>query len=1019
MIRKLRSLSAQCRRSGRGSIAVLLLLVPGFAAAQPVPSKIPAIRFENLFDQSDSISHQMGGVNAIIQGPLGFIWMGAENGLGRYDGRHLKLYQADPQVEGSLPASYIRDLVVDQDELLWLATEGGLARYDQSTDSFAEIRQLGDQRIDSESVSALALGADNSLYVGSARYLYVIAPERDRMHAYRPQPPIPLEPNSEQIRALAIDKLGRVWLGTAGMGVAIFDPEERSFSYLLHDPQNDNSLLNNSVNAIMHDDRGRTWLGSYGGGISLLDPATGEFRSFVQDPEDPTSLGSNVVQDITQDSEGRIWIALDQGGLALFDEQREQFHHYRHSSYDPASLVSNQLRVVFEDRNRDLWLGAFPSGVSFYNRSTRIFKHYTHNAGDPHSLSHNAILHFEQTRDGTIWIGTESGLNELDPETGRVQRYLSRPNDPQALKADAVLAIQEDIDGQLWVGTWAGGLHRLDRASGKFQRYQPDTSDPHSINSDFIWDIIKDSEDRIWLATETGGLNRYRRESDDFVSHTHDPGNEAGISGNFVSTLIEDHRGQLWLGTFTGLDTFDPETGTFKHFPYATGKPDATSSKNIRSLFEDSRGQIWAGTQHRGVNVYDRESGTFTYLDLADGLPSSTVSSIIEDDAGDIWLATTNGLARIHASDGGMSTFGREDGLVGSNFNRNASLKDDEGNLYFGSSSGVTKFHPRDLDQVSTEFPVRITAFRLFNQPVAVGGEQSPLERSIMLTEAITLEHSDAMFSFDFAALNYRQSGTMRYSYMLEGFDRAWNDIGRQASATYTNLNPGEYRFRVRASTNGQHWIEGQNLAITVLPPQWRSWWAYCLYAVLLVVVFWFTHKYINLRLRAATYKNQSITDPLTKIYNRAGIAQIAEGVFVNATTRNGMALMLLDIDHFKRVNDRRGHDAGDEILKAVTSVAQQCIRTSDHLGRWGGEEFVMLAATQNAEGARLLAEKVRSAVENHDYQQEQNPPLRVTVSIGVALVDPADTFESALKRADKALYKAKELGRNCVIMAD
>lgn len=977
----------------------------------------PSIRFENVIDRVDPISHQMGGANSIAQDDLGFIWIGAENGVGRYDGHNLKLYHANPLVPGSLPASYVRSLVVDHDGVLWVASEGGLARYNYPTDSFTRIEALGDTRIDVETVSSLAVADDNTLYVGSARGLYVIEPDRTSMSAYFPRPPVDLEPTNEQIRDIAIDKQGKIWLGTAGMGVVIFDPKSKDFTYILHQANNPNSLVHNDVTSIMHDSQNRVWLGTLGGGISRLNPVTGNFDNFFRSINDDDSLKADVVQDIVEDSEGIIWIALDQGGLARFNEQTQSFHSYMHTVYDPNSIVSNQLRTIFEDNNRDLWLGAFPSGVSFYNRSTQLFRHYTNNPDDPHSLSHSAILTFEEASDGTIWVGTEGGLNALNPETGKFRRYLSDPRNPQSLRADPVLAVEEDIDGQLWVGTWAGGLHRLDPDTGLFQRFSPGRAE--GVKSDFIWSILKDSQDNIWIGTETAGLVRFNRDTNNFTHFDHNPYDTTSIPGNFISSLIVDENEQVWVGTFTGLARFNPIKETFVSFPYGTGKPDATNSKSFRSLFEDSKGNIWAGTQHRGVNIYNPEDGTFRYLDVQEGLPSSTVSSILEDHLGNIWLATTNGLVQIDTANGSMRHFLRIDGLVGNNFNRNASLKDRNGNLYFGSSEGITVFHPDDLNSSTHGFPLRITDFRLLNKPVPIGAENSPLKTSILLTEELTLRHEDTMFSFDFAALNYRQSGAIQYSYTLEGFDRGWNDIGRSASATYTNIGPGQYRFRTRASTDGEAWIEGQSLTITVLPPFWRTWWAYLIYVVLVGILLLFSQKYIALRVRAKIYQSQAISDPLTNLYNRAGIAQIAEGIFANPETKKGMSLMLLDIDHFKRINDLRGHDAGDRILCEVARVARGCLRSSDHLGRWGGEEFVLLCATSEGASSFMLAEKVRTAIASVAYENHNQFPVHVTVSIGIADLQPEDSFDSVLKRADMALYKAKEAGRNCVISAD
>ena len=789
----------------------------------------------------------------------------------------------------------------------------------------------------------------------------------------------------------------------------------------MHEPGNPNSLVYNNVRAVTHDDHGRVWLGTYGAGISLLDPGTGSFTHFQHNPDDPRSLRVNIVWDITRDSEGVIWVALDQGGLARFDEATQSFDHYVHSPYDPQSILSNQVRVVFEDLNQDLWVGAFPSGVGFYNRSTQIFKHYTHHANDPSSISHSAILSFLEASDGTIWVGTEGGLNALNPDTGRFTRYVSDPLNPHALQANPVLALAEDGDGQLWVGTWAGGLHRMDPVTGRFTHYAANGAgaDSTAPSDAFIWALTRTRDSSLWIGTENRGLSRHHPDTDTFRHYVHTPGSQNSIAGNYIPALLADRSGQLWVGSFAGLSIFHPDTEQFSHVPAGTGAANAISSPNVRSLFEDSTGRVWVGTQHRGVNIWDPDTGTFTKLDVGEGLPSSNISSVIEDDTGAVWLATASGLARIDGHTGDITTFGREHGLAGSHFNRDATLKDRFGNLYFGSTEGITVFHPDDLVQAEAEFPVLITNLRILNREIHINTEGSPLSQSILTTRELTLGHQDTMFSFDFAALNFRQSSAMRHSYRLEGFDRSWNDIGQNATATYTNISPGEYRFQVRASTNGRDWVEGQSLAITIQPPPWRSWWAYGGYALLVVVLFWFAQKYITLRVKAELYRSKSITDPLTGLYNRAGIAQVSEGIFANVETKKGASLILMDIDHFKRINDRRGHDTGDRILCEIAAVTRRHLRASDYLGRWGGEEFVILCATKQPQDSRLLAEKVRQAVDDQIYEQQEGVPLRVTVSLGVTNILPHDTFESALKRADQALYQAKAQGRNCVVGAN
>ncbi len=987
-----------------------LCLLGAFSALAGPPAE--SVRFEHPFDRTDAKRHKLGGILSIVQDDFGFIWLGAENGLARYDGRNLRLYQADPQNSRSLPGNLIWRLIVDKDGVFWQAGEGGLSRYNPETDDFTTVSQIGGVNLLSAATTALAIAQDNTLYVGAGGALHIIAPDRDSMEIVRLDPPGFDQADVDQVRSIAIDAQGKVWLGTAGQGLAIFDPATQHLDYLLHHPNDPEFPVFDHVRSIAHDSQGHVWLGTYRRGIGRLEPGTSEYIHFSHDPEDPTSLGSDIVLHVMEDSQGIIWVALDQGGLARFDDTSQSFVHHRHSPNNPHSLISNQLRAVYEDKNQDIWVGAFPSGVSFYNRSAQRFRLYIHIPDDPNSLSDSAILQILEARDGTIWIGTENGLNALDPDTGSLRRYLSDPSNPQALQARPVLALAEDpVDGQLWLGTWAGGLHRFDPDTDQFQHYPADDHQAGAMKSDFIWSIIVDSNDVVWIGTEDQGLQRYQRDTDSFDQFRHRPDQSDSISGNFVPTIAEGKDGSIWVGTFSGLNRLNPETEQFSQVTLWQ----TTDLVAIRKLFKDSRGKLWIGTERHGVGLYDPDEGSFTNLSIADGLPSPNVSSIVEDHHGNIWVTTTNGLIRIDRQTLRVSRLQHEEGVAGINFNRDASLRDRRGNLYFGSTEGMTVFHPDHLDIGATDFPLYVTNFRLFNQEVPIGTPASPLRTSTFTADEIVLRHRDVMFSFELAALNYRQSTSIRYSYMLDGFDRHWNDITQGSVATYTNIAPGRYRFRTRASTDGENWVSGQSLDLIILPPPWRTWWAYTLYSLIAILALYLAHKYVTLSVRAEVYRSRSITDPLTGLYNRAGMAQIAKGIFANPETKKGMCLMILDIDHFKDINDQLGHDAGDRILCTLAKVMRACLRNSDHIGRWGGEEFVLLCPTDNRENSRLLAEKLRKSVEQqiHDAQL----PRQVTASIGVTCLLPEDNFESALKRADKALYAAKASGRNRVEM--
>lgn len=1009
------------RRYGSGgrflaSVFCGLYLACWFGSAVS-PAAASAV-FEDPLKNLDN-RHKVNSLNAIIQDQHGFIWLGGEGGLGRFDGRSLKFYQAEQGVSASLPSSYIWDIVLDRDQVMWIASTGGLSRYNTKTDDFETFSSVGGNRFLSEATSTVAVDEANNLYVGATRGLHRIDAAREKMQIFVPDPPLARTHGDEHLRDIEITPDGKVWLATAGMGVAIFDPKSDTFEYLLHNPNSSASLVSNHIKTIEVDRLGKVWIGTYGGGISVYDPDTGEFRNHLHDPDRPGGLRSAVVSALLRDSRGVMWATLDHGGLAKFNETSETFEHFAHDPTNPATVASNQLRAIYEDNNGDLWIGAFPSGLSYYNRSKQIFKTYRAKPNDPSSLSYNAVISLFEDSQGIVWVGTEEGLNALDPITGAFEHYRADRKNSEALAAGAVLAIEEDFWGDLWIGTWSGGLHRFDRKTKTFRRYSADETDPSSISSNFVWNILEDRKKRLWIGTEGGGLNRYDRAADRFVSYRDRPNDSASIAGSFVWTTLEDAKGRLWVGTFlNGLDQFDPENEHFHHFPAGSKDGRSISSKHIRSLHEDSRGLVWIGTRDKGVSIYDPKNQWFRYIDIEQGLPASTVSSILEDDHGDMWLATTHGLVRVEYPSLDITTYSEEHGVRGSNFNRNASLKDGRGTLYFGSTEGLTSFNPSQLPTSTAEFPIHLTRFRILNKDVAVGGD-SPLQESIVEASEIRLTYKDIMFSFDFAALDYRNPSNHRYAYKLEGFDPDWNYIGATATATYTSIDPGTYKFRVKASNGSGEWNEeGRALTVIVEPPPWRTWWAYMGYAAMAAMAVYSRRSYLRLRSSAQSYKVQSITDPLTGLYNRAGISDITNSLFSSTETRKDTVVLIMDIDHFKRINDEYGHDVGDSILTAIAELLTLNVRRGDYIGRWGGEEFILLCPSATAESASSIAEKLRSTVEASPFDAN-NISMKVTISVGVAITRPHDTFNAVLKRADIALYKAKSSGRNCVCFAD
>lgn len=814
------------------------LLLAEAAVANHVANLVHELRFQRIMENSDSLKKNASALMAVVQDNTGFIWVGGENGLARFDGLQFKRYEPSPE-PGAPPSNIVRDLLIDRDGIMWIATDRGLARYVEHDDRFDVFRPVQDDptTLPHNVITSLALDQDNRLIVGTGSGISIVSADRTRFIN------VPLTAGTETLTFVLdtfVDSKNRIWVGTRDYGLFLLDQEGAPVRHFAAAVGKAGALQSDMVKSIEEDQFGRIWAGTYGGGVSRLNEGERSFTTYLADPADPGAVGSNTVWAVYLDSADVLWLSTDQGGLARYDADHDSFIHYRHSAIDRNTLASNQVRAIYEDRERNLWITTFPDGINFYDRSHSEISNYTYRENVPDSLSNNAVLDFMQTADGLLWIGTENGLNLFDPEERRfVRRYLRDPASAKGLQANAVLSLAEDPSGDIWVGSWGGGLHRFDRVTETFHNYRPDRQKPGSISSAFIWDIYVDRENVLWVATETGGLNRYDRATDSFEHFTLNQSDPHSISSNFVWAILEDRRGGFWLATVDGLNQLDRASGRFTRYAKDSNNPGTLNSVRIRALMEDSKGRIWIGTQDVGAVVFDYDSNTFTHLNWPESL-APLVTSFIEDNLGFIWASTANGIARIEPKSLEVRSFHRNQGLVGDTFNRDATFKDRKGQLYFGGTDGFSVFDPRAFTLYGNDFPLVLTDFRLFNRPVAIGAEDSPLSRAITYAERINLRHDHAMFSFSFATLNYRAAGEYKYVYKLEGFDDEWHEAAGTNSATYTNLNPGTYTFKVRSADRDGNWNRREaHVQVVMAPPPWLSRWAflgYALAAVLLVV---------------------------------------------------------------------------------------------------------------------------------------------------------------------------------------
>ncbi len=607
------------------------------------------------------------------------------------------------------------------------------------------------------------------------------------------------------------------------------------------------------------------WVGTWGGGLNRFDPQTETFIRYHPRPGDSHSLSGNTVIAIREDLSGVLWIGTLDGGLNRFHRETDTFTSYQHDSLDPRSLGSNSVTALHVNRSGILWIGISGRGISKLDSTEQGFALYQHKTANSNSLSNSNVRAVFEDQFDDLWIGTwGGGLNRFDPQTGEYVHYLHDPADPNSLSNNHVWTILEDSTGTLWVGTLGGGLNRFDREAGTFTRLQRDPSNHYGVGHPHVTTLHEDRTGVLWIGTWSSGLDALNLQSMDgkagLVHYRHDPDDPRSLGEGTVYSIHEDRAGVLWVGTGGGgLCRFDRDRETFTCYKHNPDDVNSLRDNTVWVIHQDQDGALWVGTSG-GISRLEPQTGTFINYTQADGLPHDTVYGILEDEEGRLWLSTECGLSRFDPQARTFRNYVAGDGLQGNNFHPGAYYKSREGELLFGGPDGLTAFYPQDIRDNLQIPPIYVTDFQLSNKPVTIGGD-SPLKKSIVETQELVLSHEEDVISFEFAALSYSSPEKNRYRYKLEGFENQWVEVDNdQRWATYTNLDPGRYTFRVIGSNNDGLWNEeGASVRLTITPPWWETWRfrGLVLLALLGLVIGWYRWRVVGIERRSRELKAQ------------------------------------------------------------------------------------------------------------------------------------------------------------------
>ncbi len=790
-------------------------------------------------------------INCITQDRKGFLWIGSLDGISRYNGYEFQTFRHDPGDPVSISDNKVNYILEDKNGTLWVGAQSGLNSFDPKTEQFTRFPR-------GATVNHIYQDKAGMVWVGTDKGLKCIDPADKGVPTAKQLKDAPFDVGEIQVFRILEDRSGLLWVGT-GEGIFLWNEVTRKVARFRNDPLDGSSLSHDAVFAVTEDHAGSIWVGTLSG-FNRFEAKT---RSFERIPLD--SLGHPGwdidIFEILEDRQNKLWLGGN-GGLIIYDPKTNASKHFYNDPKDPRSLNANPASPLFQDRTGLIWVGSGVFGLSKYNPGTQQVIHYPTKPLE----TFNAIFEAYRVAEfnpGELLIPRKEGLAILDWRKGVYKPFPYLPKSGTDSWNTGITCFHQTSGGQLWLGTARGGFFVFDPEKATFTHYQSDENNPNSLTGNTIRDIHEDKFGNIWIAAWYPGVSRYNAGKNNFTRFVHNPADPASLSNDHARTIYLDNSGGLWIGTRGGLNQFHYDTETFTSFVHDPENPQSISDDTAFSIYEDENGIFWIGTYGGGLNRFDRKTGRFNAYTVNDGLTNNSVFGVSGDKKGNLWLLTFDGICQFNISTETFTALNRWDGVWDKKFHAFSNyISPFSGEHFYEGEEGLYIFHPDSLRADTTPPQIAFTGFSVLNRPAPIARTEADLEsrdtfflpRSISETTQIILPYNKKVITFEFAALHFAAPKANQYAYMLEGFDENWQPIGNKRSATFTNLNPGTYTFRVKASNADGVWNEkGISVQLIVTPPWWRTWWAKLLYAAVIVLVFLGILKYQKQRVKLRT----------------------------------------------------------------------------------------------------------------------------------------------------------------------
>ena len=801
----------------------------GITVLTPI-NKLSYAQSKNLIFNNINIEQgiSQSTIEDIFQDSEGYIWLGTNDGLNRYNGYEFKIYNYE-EYQNSISHNGITDITEDKYGNIWVNTVSGVNKINKKTEKISNYTEING-KIKEDSTTEIIVTKDNNILVGTYEGLNIYNAKEDRFDIILEQKDGIL---SSCIYSIDEDINGNIWIGTE-LGL-----NKLSKDFKVLETYTSESEI---YNIFCDDENGFVWAGSDSSGLLKIDTKTKEVTQYINDIEDENSIPANQVGAIIRDRKGNLWVGTT-NGLARYNEKNDSFDVYKNKVYDKNSLVYNDVRSIIEDREGVLWVGTY-SGISIFDTESSI-KYYNAGLDDGYLLSENMVHGIYEDDEGYLWVGSRTkGVNIIDRENNTSKSINMENNN--VIQSNSI----NDITGYkdfIFVATDAGVL-KINKKENTIQNYNLEDG----LIGENVKDIFVCDKNYLWIGS-TNGLNLLDIENDKIIDMT-----DYVDEGSYVRYVYQGQDGSYYIGFLRdgGLGIIEPNSKETKYYKNIPNDKTSISSNRVRYINEDSKGNIWIGTSY-GLNKYDPKTKVFKRYTTSDGIANNTIYGVLVDDNDNIWVSTNKGISQIDTKNNTVNNLSVTDGLQGNEFNGNAAFKSKSGELFFGGINGLNAFYPEDVNSINNKSKVIFDGFKVN-------------DKDYLDINGLKFDNNTENIKIKFFTPVYSSNKNISYEYELIGSNSS-KATTKENYVIYNDLLPGKYTFKVRAVDSRGDISDSETIEFSIKYPFWMSpiaCFIYLVIAILFIINNKYKLKYLDrlVKLRTKELEEQMIKNE--ELYN-------------------------------------------------------------------------------------------------------------------------------------------------------